>query len=93
MALNWKREPWRKLYIREEGEFAESHPLFAINLPLSDKAAIRAVGYHTEYGGFITAHAIGVDSKGNIYTTETYEGKRLQKFNYKGIGAVPATTN
>ncbi len=28
------------------------------------------------------------DSKGNIYTTETYEGKRLQKFVYKGIGPV-----
>ena len=31
-----------------------------------------------------------VDSKGNIYTTETYEGKRLQKFVYQGMGSVPA---
>ena len=30
------------------------------------------------------------DSKGNLYTTETYEGKRLQKFVYKGMGAVRA---
>ena len=29
-------------------------------------------------------------SKGNIYTTETFEGKRVQKFVYKGIGKVPA---
>jgi hypothetical protein len=29
-----------------------------------------------------------MDSKGNVYTTETYEGKRIQKFNYKGIGKV-----
>ena len=26
--------------------------------------------------------------KGNIYTTETYEGKRLQKITYKGLGPV-----
>ena len=31
-----------------------------------------------------------IRSKGNIYTTETYEGKRVQKFIYKGIGAVNA---
>jgi hypothetical protein len=29
-----------------------------------------------------------VDSKGNIYTTETYEGKRIQKFVYKGEAPV-----
>ena len=40
-------------------------------------------------GQFFGVHSIAVDSKGNIYTTETYEGKRLQKFVYKGIGAVP----
>ena len=28
------------------------------------------------------------DSRGNVYTTETYEGKRLQKFVYKGMGPV-----
>jgi DNA-binding beta-propeller fold protein YncE len=40
-------------------------------------------------GQFFGVHSIAVDSAGNIYTTETYEGKRLQKFVYKGIGAVP----
>jgi DNA-binding beta-propeller fold protein YncE len=39
-------------------------------------------------GQFFAVHSIATDSKGNIYTTETYEGKRLQKFRYKGIGAV-----
>ena len=33
-------------------------------------------------------HNIATDSQGNIYTTETYEGKRIQKFTYKGLGAV-----
>jgi DNA-binding beta-propeller fold protein YncE len=41
-------------------------------------------------GEFYGVHSIAVDSKGNIYTTETYEGKRLQKFNFKGIGKVPS---
>ncbi len=31
----------------------------AINLPLGDSAAIRAVAYHTEYGGFINARREG----------------------------------
>src|SRR5262249_15713486 len=39
-------------------------------------------------GQFFAVHSIATDSKGNIYTTETYEGKRVQKFVYKGIGSV-----
>ena len=41
-------------------------------------------------GQFYGVHSIATDSKGNIYTTETYEGKRLQKFVNKGVGSVPA---
>ena len=41
-------------------------------------------------GQFYGVHSIATDSKGNIYTTETWEGKRLQKFVYKGIGNVMA---
>ena len=42
-------------------------------------------------GQFFGVHSIATDSKGNIYTTETYEGKRVQKFVYKGIGRVTTT--
>jgi hypothetical protein len=42
-------------------------------------------------GQFFAVHSIATDSKGNIYTTETYEGKRVQKFVYRGIGRVTAT--
>ena len=41
-------------------------------------------------GQFYGVHSIATDSKGNLYTTETYEGKRVQRFVYKGIGAVTA---
>jgi DNA-binding beta-propeller fold protein YncE len=39
-------------------------------------------------GQFYSVHSIATDSKGNIYTTETYEGRRLQKFVYKGLAPV-----
>jgi DNA-binding beta-propeller fold protein YncE len=39
-------------------------------------------------GQFYGVHSIAIDSKGNLYTTETYEGKRLQKFVYKGLANV-----
>jgi DNA-binding beta-propeller fold protein YncE len=42
-------------------------------------------------GQWFAVHSIATDSRGNIFTTETYEGKRLQKFVYKGISKVPRT--
>ena len=42
-------------------------------------------------GQFFGTHSIATDSEGNIYTTETFEGKRLQKFVYTGMG--PVTTD
>jgi DNA-binding beta-propeller fold protein YncE len=39
-------------------------------------------------GQFFAVHSIATDSRGNVYTTETYEGKRIQKFVYKGLGPV-----
>jgi len=35
-------------------------------------------------GLFYGTHSIAADSQGNFYTTETYEGKRVQKFVYQG---------
>jgi hypothetical protein len=40
-------------------------------------------------GQFYAVHSIATDSKGNIFTTETYRGQRIQKFVYKGLAAVP----
>ena len=39
-------------------------------------------------GEFYGVHSIATDTKGNIYTTETYHGRRVQKFVNKGIGPV-----
>jgi hypothetical protein len=58
-----------------------------------DRASMTEL-YNFGYGGrqpgmFLGVHSIATDSKGNIYTTETYTGKRLQKFTLKGEGAIP----
>jgi DNA-binding beta-propeller fold protein YncE len=41
-------------------------------------------------GLFFAVHSIATDSRGNLFTTETYEGKRVQKFVYKGLAPVSA---
>lgn len=41
-------------------------------------------------GQFFAVHSIATDSRGNIFTTETYEGKRVQRFVYRGLGPVTA---
>jgi hypothetical protein len=39
-------------------------------------------------GQFFGVHNLATDSTGNLYTTETYTGARLQRFLYKGVGPV-----
>jgi DNA-binding beta-propeller fold protein YncE len=39
-------------------------------------------------GQFYAVHSVATDSKGNLYTVETFEGKRIQKFNYRGVQPV-----
>jgi len=46
------------------------------------------------FGGSLNIpHAITVDSKGNIYVGENFDGRRFQRFLYKGIGAPVEGTN
>jgi DNA-binding beta-propeller fold protein YncE len=39
-------------------------------------------------GAFYAVHSIATDSKGNIYTTETYRGQRVQRFVFRGVAPV-----
>jgi DNA-binding beta-propeller fold protein YncE len=41
-------------------------------------------------GEFYGAHVMAADSKGNLFIGETYEGKRIQKFAYRGLGPAQA---
>jgi DNA-binding beta-propeller fold protein YncE len=53
-------------------------------------ATVSQVGEGGRYPGmFYGLDRVAVDSKGNLYTGETYEGKRVQKFNFKGLGVAP----
>lgn len=36
-------------------------------------------------GQFYAVHCIAINSKGDLFTTETYHGQRVQKFVYKGM--------
>jgi DNA-binding beta-propeller fold protein YncE len=40
-------------------------------------------------GEFYVMHHMNVDSKGNLYVTEVQDGKRVQKFEFKGIAPLP----
>ncbi|HJR57891.1 MAG TPA: hypothetical protein VJ813_00770 [Vicinamibacterales bacterium] len=54
-------------------------------------APVSSVGAGGRWPGhFYGVSSVAVDSAGNLYTGETYEGKRLQKFNFTGLGR-PAT--
>jgi DNA-binding beta-propeller fold protein YncE len=49
-------------------------------------AVISSFGNGGRYPGlFDGVSTVAVDSMGNVYTGETYEGKRVQKFAYKGL--------
>ena len=39
-------------------------------------------------GQFYGVHNLAIDSKGNLYTAETYTGARVQRFIFKGVGPV-----
>lgn len=39
-------------------------------------------------GQFVTPHSVALDSRGNLYTVEAGEGKRVQRFVFKGLGTV-----
>jgi hypothetical protein len=41
-------------------------------------------------GEFYVLHHMTTDSKGNLYTSEVQDGRRIQKFGFKGIVSLPA---
>lgn len=61
-----------------DGGNVGGHLKGAINLPLGDKAAVRAVGYYTRYAGFIDA--IGPAAGQNVNDGERYGGRLALTF-------------
>ena len=59
------------------------------NIHVYDRATMKELywfgGGGRQPGQFFAVHSIVTNSKGDIYTTETYRGQRVQKFVYKGM--------
>ncbi|ABF54037.1 TonB-dependent receptor [Sphingopyxis alaskensis] len=56
-----------------DGDDIGGHLKGAVNVPMGDNAALRAVGYYTRYGGFI--NAIGPAGKEDVNSGERYGGR------------------
>ena len=82
--LAFSRDPQQKFLFVADGRNEKVHILLRDTLQLLTSFGD---GGH-QPGQFFGVHSIATDSRGNVYTTETYEGKRLQKFVYKGMGSV-----
>jgi DNA-binding beta-propeller fold protein YncE len=60
---------------------ADGHDKKVFVLDRNSLATVGEIGSGGRYPGqFYGVGSVAVDSKGNLYTGETYEGKRVQKF-------------
>jgi hypothetical protein len=51
------------------------------------------IGQQGIFGGSLNVpHALAADSKGNIYVGENFDGRRFQRFVYKGMGVPTGKT-
>jgi hypothetical protein len=82
--LAFSADPEQKFLYIADGENDRVHIL--------DRASLTVLTSFGEGGRqpgeFYGVHSIATDSKGNIYTTETYRGQRIQRFVYKGLAPV-----
>ncbi|MBA3939943.1 MAG: TonB-dependent receptor [Sphingopyxis sp.] len=61
-----------------DGDDLGGHLKGAVNIPMGDSAALRAVGYYTRYGGFI--NAIGPAGGNDVNSGERYGGRLALTF-------------
>ncbi len=82
--IAFSQDPGQKYLYVADGENDKVH--------IVDRATLEVLTSFGEGGRqpgeFYGVHSIATDSKGNIYTTETYRGQRVQRFVYKGIAPV-----
>tara|TARA_R110002096_G_scaffold257381_1_gene450849 strand:- start:191024 stop:192226 length:1203 start_codon:yes stop_codon:yes gene_type:complete len=84
--LDFSKDPEQKYVYLADGQNQRVYILLRENLEMVTMFG----GGGRQPGLWFAPHSIATDSKGNIYTTETYEGKRIQKFVYQGLKDVPA---
>src|SRR5246127_540743 len=82
--IAFSRDPEQRFVFLADGQNNRVRLMVRPSLP-----EVSAFGDGSRHPGqFYGVHSIATDSKGNIYTTETWEGKRLQKFVLKGMAPV-----
>jgi DNA-binding beta-propeller fold protein YncE len=83
-AIAFSKDPQQKYLYLTDGENDRIHILDRETM-----AVLTTFGEGgRQPGEFYGVDSIATDSKGNIYTAETYRGQRVQKFAYKGIWPV-----
>jgi DNA-binding beta-propeller fold protein YncE len=82
--IAFSRDPQQKFIYLADGENDRVHIIDRQSLELLSSFGEGG----RQPGEFYGVHSIATDSKGNIYTTETYRGQRVQKFAYKGMAPV-----
>jgi hypothetical protein len=80
----FSKDPKQKFIYLADGENNQVHILLRNTLEILTSFGDGG----RQPGQFYGVHSIATDSKGNVFTTETYRGQRVQKFIYKGIGQV-----
>ena len=82
--IAFSRDPQQKYLYLTDGENNKVHIL--------DRETLEVLTSFGEGGRqpgeFYAVHSIATDSKGNIYTTETFRGQRIQKFVYKWMAPI-----
>src|SRR6202142_2482374 len=82
--IAFSKDPQQKYIFLADGANEQIHIL--------DRESLQVFTRFGDGGGqpgeFYAVHCIATDSKGNIFTTETYRGQRVQKFVYKGLAPV-----
>jgi DNA-binding beta-propeller fold protein YncE len=82
--IAFSRDPQQRYLYLADGENDRVHIILRETLEL-----VTSFGEGgRQPGEFYGVHSIATDSRGNIYTTETYRGQRVQKFVYKGLAPV-----
>ncbi len=82
--IAFSKDPQQKYIYLTDGENNQVHILDRQSLDLLTSFGDGG----RQPGEFYGVHSIATDSKGNIYTGETYRGQRVQKFIYKGLAPV-----
>jgi len=82
--IAFSRDPQQRYLYVADGSNMKVHVLDRQSLEL-----LTSFGDGGRYPGqFLAVDGIATDSKGNLYTVEGAEGKRLQRFVFKGVGSV-----